>query len=81
MVAVIVRLPSTSSAMIAMISGCYTRLHCCTHGPVHHRNGIFSHTQVHICGILSGNDGTHTHKHCDMHMHFITAVVHVCIGH
>ena len=24
-----------------------TRLHCCAHGPVHHRNGIFSHTQVH----------------------------------
>ena len=23
---------------------------------------------------LSGNDGTHTHKHCDMHMHSITFI-------
>ena len=43
-----------------------TRLHCCSHGPVHHRNGIMWHTIN-----LSGNDGTHTHKHCDMHMHSI----------
>ena len=25
-----------------------THLHCCIHGPVHHRNGIFSHTEVYI---------------------------------
>ena len=64
-----------------------TRLHCCTHGPVHHRNGIFSHTQVHstlahtrwlyMYSMMwhtinkSVTDGTHTHKHCDMHMHSI----------
>ena len=58
-----------------------TRLHCCTHGPMPHRNGILSHTQVHstLCTYqmhgytcmwhtinLPGNDSTHTHKHCDM---------------
>ena len=58
----------------------YTRLHCCTHGPVQHRNGIFSHTQVlntiaHTRSLnLSGNDGTHTDKHCDMHMHSIPSI-------
>ena len=36
------------------------RLHCCSHGPVHDRNGIMWHTI-----------GTHTHKHRDMHMHSI----------
>ena len=61
----------------------HTCAHACIvahmHGPVHHRNGIFSHT-LHIPDgytcmwhtiNLSGIDGTHTHKHCDMHMYSI----------
>ena len=59
-----------------------TRLHCCTHGPVHNCNGIFA-TQVHstlahtrclymnMYVAYNKNDGTRTHKHCDMHMHSI----------
>ena len=47
-----------------------------------HCYGIFSQyictyqMVIHVCGIqlinLSGNDGTHTHKHCDRHMHSIS---------
>ena len=73
-----------------------TRLHCCTHGLVHHRIGIFKYT-VHlhipdgyICMWhtinLSGSDDTHTHKHCDMRMHSIPFIklllyMYVCTGH
>ena len=57
-----------------------SRLHCCTHGPVHHRSHTLKYT-VHlhtpdgyICMWhtinLSGTDGTHTDKHCGMHMHY-----------
>ena len=63
-----------------------TRLHCCTHGPVYIIVMAYSHTlkytvHLHIpdgytCMMWhsinkSVTDGTHTHKHCDMHMHSI----------
>ena len=67
----------------------HTCAHACIvahmHGPVHHSNGVFSHTQVHSIHLhipdgytcmwhtinLSSIDGTHTHKHFDMHMYSI----------
>ena len=71
-----------------------TRLRSCTHGPVHHRNCIFSHTQVH--STLAHTRWLYMYMYCTWHSinlsdndgaqthNIVTCtciIFHVCTGH